>query len=127
MTRDHIEFVREIARKLFSSQAHHEAELPLRLKKKMLIQGILDRLGIDEKTVEREDYEEDGDIMTATVEQYACYLLDDAIYSIEYHEQGLKKTHRDMALFKIMFARGNYSDKINLDEIEAEQRRRVRK
>lgn len=123
-----IELLREFAKSPFWDAAYAEWQLPKCIKKCSIIQGILDKLGIDETTIDRADYDDDGDIMTATPEQYICHLLDNAREMIEYYEANIKRAHEHIALVKIIVSRVGLDDSdINLVEIEAEQRRRAQK
>jgi hypothetical protein len=125
---DPIAFVREIVSSAFWSAAYHDRELPLAVKRVAFLREMLRRAGIDEKNIDRGEEDEDGEAFCETVEQYARYILDLALGSVEHHERQIQNEHNNLALMKIMLARGGYTDaEINIAEIETEQRKRAQK
>lgn len=125
---DQLAFIRTVVKNPFWNAAYHEAGLPNCRRNVAFVVELMKRAGIDEHNVERADIDGEGERVCKTVEEYACSLFDDAVNLVEYHESELQKAHNEIAMVKIMMARGGYtSDEIDLVEIEQEQRKKLLK
>lgn len=116
-----ITFVRDLIARKWWSVVYHECQLPKAYAKLRLVRELLTRAGFDEDRLPAmNDDEDESDEMTDLAQMVAA-ILSDRRGTVAHHEQELRKAHAELALCKIMLARGNYTE-IDLDALEADAR-----
>jgi hypothetical protein len=113
---DAIEFVREIVRSAFWQIEYHTRGMVSARNNVKRAEELIER-GKFDVDAERADQDGDGDGIFETVTEFACWILDDRVDTLEHHETQLKKAYTELAMVKIMLQRGNYTE-INVEEIQ---------
>lgn len=122
---DDAHLMRKIVGEAFWGIAYNEERLSLAHKHLAVVRGLLAHTGIkftDEQAAEQFEGNKDEDTID-NVEDYARFLLGEALYCITHYEKALREDHADLAACKALALRGGYD--VPYDEIEAEQRKRL--
>lgn len=125
--KDPLTFVRKAVTSAIGSVMYHEEALLVYQRRVILARDLLKRANVDYDATERVEDTEDGEDDCTTVEQYVCYLVDNATEMVKYHEKEIRKAYDELALVKIMLARGGYTTaEVDVVSIEAAERDRRR-
>jgi hypothetical protein len=124
--KDEIDYVRELLRGVLWHIAYHEHAMPKAQAQLEYAKALLQRANIDPKG-ERAKNDKDGDPIIRNVAQFALNHYDDTESGLKYHEDGLDKAYRELALVKLLLRRGDYTE-IKIEEeqknVDEEQRER---
>jgi hypothetical protein len=112
-----IELVRDLVRRALHGIAHHSEQITISYANLAFAKEVLKRAGFDPDRDDDPDYDVDQE-QFETIEQFAYgSILGHWRWSVEYHEEELKKEHDTLASLTVLLARGNYVE-IEIAEIE---------
>ena len=116
-----LDFIRQIIRRACWAVSYHEVRLPIVYRNSKFAQELVGRAGFADLPGDP-DYDPDDDNYE-NIEAFARHLVNDPQSSIAYHEEQLRKASDNLAMAKIMLARGGYTEaEINVAEIAAGER-----
>lgn len=111
-------FARELIRNAVWSVLYHEAALPKAHRTVAVIRIAIEQ-GFSEIDLDKIEANEEADPDAAkTAVEYMTACMQEALNSIDYHEEELRDAHRTLGFAKAVIMRGSYE--IDLDEIKAE-------
>jgi len=125
---DDVACMREVMRRACWDLYYHERELTLAHKKLGAVKAFIARCGIEHKFTDHEamslyDSFSDEDKEPTDADQFARYLVGDALNDVRRHEDGIQEGHRNIATAKKMMARGKYTE-FTVDEVMEEVKKR---
>lgn len=116
LTKDAIDFVREVVRQPIWHIAYHEHQLPKAVAELQRAKALLERAGISLNT-ERAEPDDDDELHFESLEQFALSFYDEKVGSVKHHEELLQEACRNLGYSKVLLMRGNYTE-IDVAEIQ---------